>query len=924
MKIKHLVLTLLAALSLGASELSLKLHNAKPAVEWHNLQIVPSMHLVMSNAAWFYQLGPRLRQNGTEIFHKSDEGEIKLATSIDGYKLSCEIQLDVKADSKNIKYATVEIFLNRELFYDSLSKYMQQRQAEKRPGNLWGPYQNEPFTVECKYGILIFTPGPDAQLVMRDTSDRKWLAQEERTIALLFSAEKKPDRQLSEKLSFMIEFQPRPEAARQLDIEALAKAGRALEQIIPESAKSEFKPLLAEIQALPGNDHSVEDAAKRIKKFARNPELYPETYQEGILLPHPQKMEDAAGSFIFPEKLKIAAGDGTQYAADMLADELTRYRGIRCGEGETRIQLSLDGQQLPPEGYTLSVTPEQIKITGRDARGIIYGVQTLIQHIRSSGKDITAPCVKIIDYAAGDAMRGWFLPTSRDDSKYIKELVRRFFIRYKANMFTFGEASSGYMQWKSHPELAAPMAITNDYLRECVNYAKEHQLEVIPHVYGLTHSPELFKKRLELKEGKDGQSWCVSHPETRKLLADFFDEAVEIYRPRYFIVGVDELQSIGVCERCKARKMAQADLFAEHLNWCYDYLKKKNVSVLFAQDMFLERGKWGKTPANSTAEANVRGALDKMPKGMHIFHWDYSSTGSNIPAMDYLRNKGFKLLGATWYNPRNNYDMAAAVLKNKDLGLLSTAWDMDWNHLLDMTSIIGVTQMWNNGKPGFDELMRINPSEHAQHSMMPPQPSEMRGSVTVSLNIAPWCNRSLTDQPDGSGWNGKYDGTDLSMMPTGNQIWGGINFHIIEDHENNGLQCIGVGHKVEGFKYHIPGVKVNRKVRGLIFLHTGKGGFYRVRYADGSMVEIKLDRDNISDSEQPPITDTNQHQWNSRYIWKAKQVWRGVNPAGNRALVQAFEWLNPHPDKEIKTIDVVAGDPGTQTFLIALSLVIEE
>jgi len=47
------------------------------------------------------------------------------------------------------------------------------------------------------------------------------------------------------------------------------------------------------------------------------------------------------------------------------------------------IFLSLGDSNLPPEGYTLSSSSERIEIYASNEAGLFYGIQTLIQLIRT-------------------------------------------------------------------------------------------------------------------------------------------------------------------------------------------------------------------------------------------------------------------------------------------------------------------------------------------------------------------------------------------------------------------------------------------------------------------------------------------------------------------------------------------------------------
>jgi len=128
----------------------------------------------------------------------------------------------------------------------------------------------------------------------------------------------------------------------------------------------------------------------------------------------------------------------------------------------------------------------------------------------------------------------------------------------------------------------------------------------------------------------------------------------------------------------------------------------------------------------------------------------------------------------------------------------------------------------------------------------------------------------------------------------------------------------------------IEGLKVGRKVEELHFLHgmgfglfqgVGEGAHvanYVVHYSDKSKVEIPIvegvDIRNWWDEEGGlPVT-------------KGKLAWTGENAAsaryGNILRLYSGTWKNPHPGKEIATIDMVGKHDVALLFCVAISAVV--
>ncbi|HEU4752481.1 MAG TPA: hypothetical protein VFU47_05180 [Armatimonadota bacterium] len=125
----------------------------------------------------------------------------------------------------------------------------------------------------------------------------------------------------------------------------------------------------------------------------------------------------------------------------------------------------------------------------------------------------------------------------------------------------------------------------------------------------------------------------------------------------------------------------------------------------------------------------------------------------------------------------------------------------------------------------------------------------------------------------------------------------------------------------------IDGLKVGARCDRLHFLHTcGYGeapqfadgteiGAYTVEYADGSAERI------------PIVYGEDVRDWwdwpDRTALKRAKVAWTGENPAAtaNQRKVRLFSvvWTNPHPEKEIATIEVNSAGTMCDPMVIAIS-----
>ena len=83
---------------------------------------------------------------------------------------------------------------------------------------------------------------------------------------------------------------------------------------------------------------------------------------------------------------------------------------VTCGaarSGDVFLTVQPGGKA---QGYTLTITPEQVIVCGNDAAGLLHGVQTLRQIIRQSGWTLPA---LIIEDAPSIPARGFYHDVTR-------------------------------------------------------------------------------------------------------------------------------------------------------------------------------------------------------------------------------------------------------------------------------------------------------------------------------------------------------------------------------------------------------------------------------------------------------------------------------------------------------------------------------
>ena len=243
-----------------------------------------------------------------------------------------------------------------------------------------------------------------------------------------------------------------------------------------------------------------------------------------------------------------------------------------------------------PEGYEMEVFGSGITINSKTAKGVFYGVQTLLQLLPPEvygnqktlgAKDLRVPKIIIRDEPRY-AYRGMHLDVGRHlfPVEFIKKYID-LIAMHKMNVFHWHltEDQGWRIEIKKYPKLTEIGAwretedggkyggfYTQDQIKEVVAYAKSRYVDVIPEIELPGHSvaalaayPELsctggpFEVRK--KWGVASDVYCAGKEVTFEFLEDVLDEVVSLFPFEYFHIGGDECPKVRweVCPDCQKR-----------------------------------------------------------------------------------------------------------------------------------------------------------------------------------------------------------------------------------------------------------------------------------------------------------------------------------------------------------------------------------
>lgn len=304
------------------------------------------------------------------------------------------------------------------------------------------------------------------------------------------------------------------------------------------------------------------------------------------IIPVPVSVKKAPGQFVLSQETTIQADSPSNKAVlffkDYMANNLAYHKTVvvKGGAAANVITLTAAGtDNLPAEGYRLTITPQQVTVAGKGA-GLFYGIQTLLQ-LMPLDRAATAklPCVQIEDYPRF-GYRGAMLDVGRHF--FSVEMVKKYIdllAAYKLNNFHWHltEDQGWRIEIKKYPKLTQISSMraqtliggyrdrtpqqfdntpdggfyTQDQVRDVVKYAVDRYINIIPEIEMPGHSSAALAAYPELgcdpgKPVKVAETWgvfpdiyCPSE-KTFSFLQDVLTEVMALFPSKYIHIGGDE------------------------------------------------------------------------------------------------------------------------------------------------------------------------------------------------------------------------------------------------------------------------------------------------------------------------------------------------------------------------------------------------
>ena len=254
-----------------------------------------------------------------------------------------------------------------------------------------------------------------------------------------------------------------------------------------------------------------------------------------------------------------------------------------------------DTDAIAEQAYRLTLKPQEISVTANAAPGLFYGIETLVQLVKSRGSRWLLPEGEITDWPdLGLRVIYWDDAHHLEPLPVLKQAVRQAAF-YKINGFSI--KLEGHFQYKHAAPLVEPYALSPGELQELTDYGLQYHVQLIPYLDGPAHIAFILKhpEYSALREYPESNyEACVTNPETYKLYAGMFQDLLDANKGgKYFVLSTDEPYYVGLakndsCNEADAAKEkgSVGKLLAEFVTKTAGYLHDRGRTVFF----------WGEYP----------------------------------------------------------------------------------------------------------------------------------------------------------------------------------------------------------------------------------------------------------------------------------------------------------------------------------------
>jgi hypothetical protein len=354
--------------------------------------------------------------------------------------------------------------------------------------------------------------------------------------------------------------------------------------------------------------------ASLIFALPARPELVSALYARGYtVIPEPQQVKLEDDDFPIAANWRLELGRGVEpnsAAVEGLKEGFEERHGIKLAERGSGPAIRLEIQPnsvavgeaqdkqkeaLAVQAYRLKLARTGITITANAPAGLFYGVETLVQLVKTEGEGWRLPGGEIIDWPDVQYREiFWDEQFHLDHLDVIKQAIRRAAF-FKINAFTL--RLNEHFEYASALALVDPYALSPAQLQELTDYAGHYYVQLVPYLDGPAHVNFILQRDeyTNLREfPEEAFEMCSTNPGTYKLLEGMLQDLMNANKgATYFHLSTDEAWFVGKADNDQCHEAVRAKelgspskLWVEYANQTANFLKDHGRQVIF----------WGEDP----------------------------------------------------------------------------------------------------------------------------------------------------------------------------------------------------------------------------------------------------------------------------------------------------------------------------------------
>lgn len=686
------------------------------------------------------------------------------------------------------------------------------------------------------------------------------------------------------------------------------------------------------------------------------------------LFPVPKIFKVNKGCINLNNKIKVALmSKGIDYCGTKLISEMKKFYGLNCAlsrdgssadiiiglSSNTTIkdllnkhQISNDFEKIKYDGFAVNMKDGKVLIVANNKRGLLYGVNAFIDLVKMSSNDVgeAKVCnVRVIDWPRSEfrffhhVLHSYF-PLNKYQIGFYKKMLERFPMAFRFNGFMFELAD--YYKWKS-AKLGHGYSWSPEEYANVIAFINQHYMPVMPSIQSHGHMKWwLFRgnRMKNLWEEGSNDVICTNNPESNKLLFNLYNEDIAMcsrnseFKPRYFFTSLDEVRWNTTpqkpCHYCKNKPKNQ--IFLQHIKKLNTFIKKKGMKMMMCSDMIVE-------DHNGLNDFKCAEIAEDIPKDVILCNW----SARDFPSIDKFSKQGFD--NWKFYTAYNESRVGEKQTKGYVFNICTYHWWLSRNRCLTnsayglMAQALFLNNCWNSLPEDGSAVWLKNTRKYGNFLMRnwSRKPLLHAGTKIFTLDLSSIVNKAVAGA---NAWFDEGCEYDLSKVDFKVKEIAGIPVRFARN--KHGVQCVVLdqGNKNE--------IKLNNKAASLILLHgahlkkqyakkfwnkkyykdplSGKPIVeYSVSYSDGTSESFNINYGlNISEWRIEPLTKQgvfSKYLADSRYVWENKTPHSCKQRSGDDIALYQYEWVNPNPEKTIKTIKLKALDSYVSYALLAIS-----